>query len=587
MSRLANNIPLPVKPPRKRFISLPALGFIFASLMLAGVLAIMSWHNLDREKNFMEGFLFKQAETLIRAFEAGARTSMMMGPAEGNLTTLVTETAREETVAYILIRNDKGKTVAGAGSFPDAAELPPAKQVLAGEQPQVRFLTDDAGQRIYEIAKEFNPLTKMPRQKRMMARWQRWCNMTGDASSGNSRQIIYLGLYTRDFDAARAADVEHSLVMLGILFLLSSGGFYALFLAHTSRVTRAALENMELYTDNVVNSMPAGLISVDSAGRIVTVNSLALEILACSTNDILGHSLKALLSPNESVLAASLHEGREFIDHPLDYQRQDGEIVPLKVSASQLRDREGNLAGMVLILRDQREIRKMEEALERSRRHAALGRMAAGIAHEIRNPLGTLKGFSQYFARNAKGDEQAKEYAELMVGEVDRLNRTVSALLQFSRPRDPELQPVDLRFLAQKALTFVQEEADNKQVELTLELPDAAIALSADPDLLQQVLLNLLQNSLAATAGGGHITLGGRAEAGEVQLWVRDSGKGISDEEQKRIFDPFYTTRKDGTGLGLPVVQQIVEQHRGRIEIDSRPQEGTNITIILPQRGQA
>jgi two-component system sensor histidine kinase HydH len=569
----------PISPSRqdKRFLSLPALGFILASLMLASVLAIVTWHNLDREEQFMEGFLLKKAETLIRAFEAGARTSMMMvGPHGGNLETLVTETAREETIAYILIQDEKGHPVANAGNLPEPESLPLASKVLSADQPQARFLTDQAGRRIYEIAKEFSPLTMMPR-------WRNWCGMQGSDDHSDCRQIIYLGLYTEDFDAARAEDVKQSLILLGILFLLSSGGLYALFLSHKSQVTKDALENMELYTDNVIHSMPAGLISIDTERRIVTANSTALEIFAHSETDMRGKTLQQLMGPEECSLAPLLRAGKEFIDQPIDCLRQDGETVPLKVSASNLRDREGNLRGMVLILRDQREIKAMEDALERSRRHAALGQMAAGVAHEIRNPLGTLRGFAQYFSRNAKQDAQAKEYADLMVGEVDRLNRTVSALLQFSRPRDPEIIKIDFSTIAQKSLTFVQEEADNKQIDLKLQHPEPGLCLYADPDLLQQVLLNLLQNSMSATDAGGSIFLGGKITE-DIRLWVRDTGKGISNDEQAKMFDPFYTTKKDGTGLGLAVVQQIVEQHHGRIEVDSQPGQGTCITIILPRR---
>jgi two-component system sensor histidine kinase HydH len=142
---------------------------------------------------------------------------------------------------------------------------------------------------------------------------------------------------------------------------------------------------------------------------------------------------------------------------------------------------------------------------------------------------------------------------------------------------------IDLGTIAQKCLTFVQEEADNKQIDLTLQLPETGLMLYADPDLLQQVLLNLLQNSMAATDAGGSIFLGGKITE-DIRLWVRDTGKGVSNDEQTKMFDPFYTTKKDGTGLGLAVVQQIVEQHHGRIEVDSQPGQGTCITIILPRR---
>lgn len=578
-----HNSLIPSTRPNKRFLSLPALGFILASLLLAVVLAIVTWHNLDREEHFMEGFLLKKAQTLIRAFEAGARTSMMMGPRGGNLATLVTETAREESIAYILIQDEKGHPVASAGQLPAKDNLPRGEHVLREDQPQVRFLTDQARQRIYEVATEFSPLTMLPQRVGMMTRRQNGCVMPGSDEHSDCRQIIYLGLYTEDFDAARAEDVKQSLMLIGILFLLSSGGLYAVFLSHKSQVTKAALENMELYTENVINSMPAGLISIDTERRIVSANSTALDLFGRNRADIRGKTLQQLTGAKECSLAPLLRSGKEFIDQPFDCLRQDGQNIPLKVSASRLRDREGCDCGMVLILRDLREIRAMEEALERSRRHAALGQMAAGVAHEIRNPLGTLRGFAQYFSRSANQDVQAQEYAELMVGEVDRLNRTVSALLQFSRPRDPEMKEIAFSSIAKKCLTFVREEAKSQQIDLQLQMPQPDLTLYADPDLLLQVLLNLLQNSLVATAAGGSIVLGG-SRTEDIRLWVRDTGTGLSSEAQAQMFDPFYTTKKDGTGLGLAVVQQIVEQHQGRIEVDSQPGQGTCITIILPQR---
>jgi two-component system sensor histidine kinase HydH len=579
-----NNSLFPESQP-KRFLSLPALGFILASLLLACVLAIVTWHNIDREEKFMEGFLLKEAKALIRAFEAGARTSMMMGPRGGKLSTLVNETAREETIAYIVIQDENGHHIASAGTDTTTVDFPSGQEILASEQPLTRHITDQSDHRIYEIAKEFSPLTMMPTRVGMLQRWQNWCGMQDRDNSEEYRQVIYLGLYTEDFDAAREEDVKQSLILLGILLLLSSGGMYALFLSHKSQVTKAALENMELYTDNVINSMPAGLISIDNERRIVFANKNAMEIFGRSELDMRGKTLQQLTGPEKCSLAPFLRAGKEFIDQSMDCLRQDGVSIPLKISASQLRDRDGSLRGMVLILRDQRDIRAMEEALERSRRHAALGLMAAGVAHEIRNPLGTLRGFAQYFSRSDNQDAKAHEYAELMVGEVDRLNRIVSALLQFSRPRNPEFIKVDLCALAHHSLTFVQADADSQQITLSLNLPEAELHLYADPDLMQQVLLNLLQNSLTAIGTDGTIELGIEQNANEAKIWVKDSGKGLSSEEQSKMFDPFFTTRKDGTGLGLAVVQKIVEQHMGHIAVESNKGQGTSISVILPLDG--
>ena len=528
---------LPHKRPRKT-LSLPALGFILACLLLAVALTFVTWHNFNRESRLMEKFLLNEGQTLIRSFEAGARTTMMMmGSRQGNLPTLVEETAREKNIAYILIVDETGRRVAAAGNYQKTGTFPPIREVLSAKMALTRSTTDRSGQTVFEVAKPFSPLNAMPMPMMgMMKHMQRW----GGQQDDTQRQIIYLGLYTAEFDTARSEDVKQS--------------------------------------------MPAGLISIDTERRVVSVNRNALEFFGRSEKEMQGKTLQQLLGDKECSIAPLLKAEQEFIDQPMECLLLDGEVIPLKVSASYLRDRDGNSRGMVLILRDQREIRAMEQALERSRRHAALGLMAAGIAHEIRNPLGTLRGFAQYFARSESSNDTTHEYANLMIGEVDRLNRTVSALLQFSRPHDAEIVPVDFGELLNRTIVFIQPDADHQQVSLQLSLATPEMTWPADADLLQQVLLNLLQNSLAATPEGGKIEVGAEQRENDLHVWVSDNGRGLSDEEQAKMFDPFFTTRKDGTGLGLAMVQQIVEQHNGQISVATKPGQGTRITLILPNQ---
>lgn len=572
-----------LQPPKT--FSLPALGFILACLLLASALAFVTWQNFNREENLMETFLLTEGQTLIRAFEAGARTSMMMGSRSGNLTVLAKETAREASIAYVVIFDETGEQVTAAGDYREKANFPPIPLVLSNKKALTRATEDRNGNAVFEVAKLFSPLNIMPQQ--MMKMMQRMHPQGGDYQN-QRRQVIYLGFYTAAFEAARHEDIKQSLILLAILFLLGSGGLYALFIVQKSQATKVALENMELYTDNLIHSMPAGLISIDTQRRIVSANRNAQDIFGRTEAEMLGQRLQQLVGDKECPIAPLLKAGEEFVDQPMECLQKGGEEIPLKVSASRLQDRDGRFRGMVLILRDQREIRAMEQALERSRRHAALGLMAAGIAHEIRNPLGTLRGFAQYFSRSKSGDDKAHEYAELMIGEVDRLNRTVSALLQFSRPREAEIVPADFDELLQRTIVFLQPDADNQQVQLKLAMANPELSWPVDGDLLQQVLLNLLQNSLAATSAGGEIEVGAEQHGESLHLWVADTGCGLTTDDQAKMFDPFFTTRKEGTGLGLAMVQQIVEQHNGRVTVETQPGQGTRITLILPkQRGES
>jgi len=567
--------------PSTRF-SLPALGLILSCILLAIILGLVTWRNLDREERLMENFLSKEGQTLIRAIEAGARTTMMMGSQNTNLKTLVRETAQEETIAYILVVDEHRQINAVAGSLPDSIQNFPVAQAISGETPITRLTRFASDKAVFEVAREYNPVAGSASDSRMRGRWQQWCAMEGMGDGDTCRQAIFVGLYTREFEAARREDVKQSLIMGGVLLLFGAGGFYFLFLSQESRVAQRTLENMEIFTRNVIESMPAGLITLDEQGRITSLNEKAREIFGRPQEKFEGKTLDTLAGEGQCNIGSLISEDREFTDKPMECRVLRGESIPVTVSASRLRDREGAPLGRVLIVRDMREIRAMEEALERSRRMAALGRMAAGIAHEIRNPLGTLRGFAQFFRRLTDEDAAAREYADLMVGEVDRLNRTVSALLQFSRPREPEYTSVDLGELLKRTARLMEEDVTAHGVVLKVDHPVEPVAFSADPDLLTQVLINLLQNGFVTTQEGGEILLGGTQENQDIRLWVQDFGRGMTAEERERMFDPFYTTRKEGTGLGLAVVQQIIEQHRGRIEVESAPGEGTRVEVILP-----
>jgi two-component system sensor histidine kinase HydH len=239
--------------------------------------------------------------------------------------------------------------------------------------------------------------------------------------------------------------------------------------------------------------------------------------------------------------------------------------------------------GSVLLIRDLREIRELQEKVRRGERLASLGRLAAGVAHEIRNPLSSIRGFAQYFRNRFKDQKEELEYASIMVKEVDRLNRVITELLDFARPKEPRREPHSLEEILDHTLEVLRPELAKKKAEVEKgyesELPLARV----DRDQLSQALLNLLINSLEAMEEGGKVRVGLRREGRDsLRVSISDTGKGIPGEDLEKVFEPFFSTKRKGTGLGLAIVHQIVESHGGHIRVESKEGEGTDFQIVLP-----
>jgi two-component system sensor histidine kinase HydH len=228
-------------------------------------------------------------------------------------------------------------------------------------------------------------------------------------------------------------------------------------------------------------------------------------------------------------------------------------------------------------------MRRLQQEIARSRRLASIGSLAAGVAHEIRNPLSSIKGFATYFRERYRDNHEDAETAEVMIKEVDRLNRVITQLLDFARPMALDRTPVAPQILIRQALKMVEAQAGEKGITLAANLPADIGAVSLDADRIGQVLLNLCLNALAAMTAGGTLRLSlTQPEAGWIRIDVGDTGIGIPAEELSRVFDPYFTTKPAGTGLGLPIVQKIVEAHGGSIQLASDPGKGTTATLLLP-----
>ena len=556
-------------------LSRASLGFIFATVILAVLTGFSTYKNIRRGQNLMEQFLLQKGETVIRSIEAGHRTSMMHHMSEGNpLHTLISENIRDDDIAFIRIVNENNRVIDETAS-PTVSDLSAQQidRIIRTGMPVTELHNE---LRIFTVSNLFQP--KNHGQGTMMAGSYRM--PSAGTPDDPAQQIISIGLITDEFDTARKQDMQHALFMGGILFLIGSVGIYFLFLYQAIRVAKSTLTDMKLYTDNVIESIPAGLITLDAQNRVVSCNRKAEEIFRRTKEEIQGKTITETL-PGCSFNCRDICN--TAVDLSDEFITDDGRHIPIKISGSCLINPEGRSIGTVLILRDMSSIREMEQQLERSRRMVALGKMAAGIAHEIRNPLGTLRGFAHYFGSRPEANEESKSYANLMISEVDRLNRNVSGLLQFARPREPQFLPVDLDELLAKTAALMESDFANHGLNFYWQR-NTGITVFADPDLLLQVLMNLIKNSIHATPPGGQISLTGSESEQNIRITVSDTGSGMNEHEREKMFDPFFTTGKTGTGLGLAVSHQIIEQHQGVFEVETASGKGTTVTLVLPKR---
>lgn len=575
-----------IKSTYKMLLSgLSPWAIIGAAAVLLPIVTLMTFETINRQKQQSIHLMIEKGAALIRSFAAGTRMGMRGGHGSGfRLQRLLVETAAQPDIAYLLVAHVDGTVIAHSqldqvdGRY--AADLD-LKAVYEAPALSWRRTTSPGGDPVFEVFGKFAPL----------ARWShRMMHMPSGAMMDRSARhlpdkhrppmIIFVGFRTDDVDAAHAADVRHTMVMAAVLLLVGCAGVLLLFMAQNYRSTRTSLARVQVFSDNLVSHMPIGLVALDQEGRVNALNSVAETTLGVRAADVIGTDARVILP---AVLVDTLNgAGAPVAKEVLCPVAKDRQIA-LDVSAAMLTDEDGQHFGRVILFKDLTEMRALRQELEKNRRLATVGRLAAGVAHEIRNPLSSLKGFATYFKEKYKTNDRDQDIARIMIQEVDRLNRVVSQLLEFSRPMRLHLQLAPLKPLVDDAFRLIDPQAGAVGVTTALEMDDEQRRSRMDVDKMQQVLLNLFYNALDAMPDGGRLTV--RVTDDENQatcLEVNDTGTGIPDKDQPHVFEPYFSTKKAGTGLGLAIVHNIIEAHQGKIEITSRQGEGTRVRITWP-----
>jgi two-component system sensor histidine kinase HydH len=369
-----------------------------------------------------------------------------------------------------------------------------------------------------------------------------------------------------------------------ILLLIGFAGFVSILLAQAYQTTRTSLSRVRAFSDSLVANMPIGLLAIDSDGRIASFNETAESILRLSSPDILWKSHTDVLPQPFLDLVAQLKSGSGFIEKEIEFPVTNGEPVPLEVIATLFKEEKGTFLGHVILFRDLSEVKQLKDEIARGERLASIGRLAAGVAHEIRNPLSSIKGFATYFKERYRDVPEDQKTAEIMIQEVERMNKVIGQLLEFARPLNIEKKPTSLGALVQHSLKMIEADARDRGIKINTSIsPDMEKAF-VDPDKMKQVFLNLYLNACESMENGGTLFVELREDdsAGGVRIMISDTGTGIKDEDLTRVFDPYFTTKSSGTGLGLAIVHKIVESHGGEVRVESRRGEGTVVTILLP-----
>ena len=366
--------------------------------------------------------------------------------------------------------------------------------------------------------------------------------------------------------------------------------------ARTKAELAAALEELQAYHEDLLSSLQDGVIILDPDGRIVSMNPAAEELTGFSRSHVAGRPLGEVFpwpSPLASLAAKTVAMSRSHADFDAHVVRSDGAQLTVSTVVSLVSDPDGRSRGIVLVLRDLSRVHDMEEQLRRSDRLAAVGVLAAGVAHEVRNPLVGIRAAAQLMERELAFPPSLREFTGIIIRQVDRLNRIVSELLSFAGQQPLQRRPCNINQTLEEALHLLGSTLEGARIAVVRRYDPEVPPVAGDPDRLLQVFLNLARNGVEAMAEGGELTVrtrfervapqcGGRAAA---VAEITDRGAGIPPEVQRHLFNPFFTTKHGGTGLGLPISVRIVEEHGGTIEVVSRVGEGSTFRVLLPLAG--
>ncbi|MBU0687665.1 MAG: PAS domain S-box protein [Candidatus Margulisbacteria bacterium] len=347
--------------------------------------------------------------------------------------------------------------------------------------------------------------------------------------------------------------------------------------------------NMKNYNEDVLQSMSSGVLTTDLRGHIITFNKTAERITGFLPEQVIGKTCEEVCGAGGviSTLVEKALRGRSNLRIEADISNPHKGFVPVAVSATLLRDSGGKKMGVLLTLDDLTILKELEDKVRQSDKLAALGTMAAGMAHEIKNPLSSMKVLSQLMPLKFEDHEFRGKFQEIMPKEISRIDRIVENLLGFARASAPKFEKVKIELILEENLDYFSNQLESAKIELVKKFEEVP-EIIADAAQLSQVFSNFILNAIQAMQGGGSLTIEmgkGKISEGELQdvvISFTDTGCGMSKEQLNKLFEPFFTTKYGGTGLGLTITHSIIDGHGGTVSVKSAPGKGTTFKVVFP-----
>ena len=332
---------------------------------------------------------------------------------------------------------------------------------------------------------------------------------------------------------------------------------------------------MEAYNENILQSVPSGVVSLDNSLKIKSINQAAERMLGVDSKEIIERNFNEIF--NEP-LTALIKDNRTVSRVEYQYVTSDRRHIWLGITTSQLKNAAGEKIGLIFVFTDLTDIKALQAEVELKQRLSQLGEMSAGISHELRNSMSVISGYAKLLGK--KADTSMMSTVDAISSEIANMNKIISELLAFAKPTVLNTEQVDLNRLVEE--TAVAVIGDNNAVRVTIN-SDEPVSINGDEVLLRQALTNLFVNAVEAMPGGGSLEIELNRVRNKAEIRIRDTGHGIPEDIRQKIFLPFFTTKDEGIGFGLALVQKIIVSHGGNIEVESKDGEGTTFRVTLPE----